>query len=100
MFTLLVDVPCLLLTNGALFTTEGKRNPWYMESEQKLQILRDVFDIDWAQADKPVEGALSRYTRAVVTDNRVLFYEDEEFINIIMDEFPDDHPLWEFIVLE
>ena len=71
-----------------------------MESNQKLQILRDVFDIDWTQADESVEGPLSRYAKAVVTDNKVLFYEDEEFINIIMDEFPDDHALWEFIILE
>ncbi len=71
-----------------------------MESTQKLQILRDVFDVDWTKTDESVDTALARFTRGVVTDDKVVFFDDEEFINIIMDEFPDDHALWEFITLD
>lgn len=71
-----------------------------MENTQKLQILRDVFDVDWTQTDESVDAPLARYAQAVVTDDKALFYDDEEFINIIMDNFPDTHPLWEFITLD
>ncbi len=71
-----------------------------MEAEEKITVLHDVFDVDWNQTDSPVAEDLKRFTHGVPTDHKYTWYDDDVFINILMDEFPDDHPLWGFIILD
>jgi len=72
-----------------------------MESESiKIRLLQEVFDIDWTQIDSSVGEDLARFTNGVVNDTKHVWYDDAPFINLLMDEFSDDHALWEYIILD
>ncbi len=68
-----------------------------MESQEKLRVLRDVFDIEWSEE---CDEDLVSLTRAVLTDEACEWYDDEAFIEMLLDELPDEHGVWEFIKLE
>ena len=93
-----------IYSNGATILSNTKRqskgNIAPMESEKKLEILQEVFDVPWDDVDEPMDESLRRFTQAVVTDGLAAWYDDDVFIDTLMDNFPDDHPLWQFIRLE
>ena len=71
-----------------------------MDSEEKLQILRDVHDVDWSTMDEPVAADLVRFTGGVIADSAPTWYDNAPFIDRLMDEFSDDHEIWDFITLD
>lgn len=71
-----------------------------MDHEEKLQLLQDVLDIDWAQTDASVSDDIVRLTRGILNDMQYTWYDDDVFINILLDEFADDHPVWAYIILD
>ncbi len=72
-----------------------------MESEDKITLLQEVLlNIDWNQTDVDVTADLVKFTRCVVTDNRGKWYTDDTFIDMLMDEFPDDYVVWDYIILD
>lgn len=85
-------VSTLHRNNKGLYTT--------MDHEEKLQLLQDVLDIDWAQTDASVSDDIVRLTRGILNDMQYTWYDDDVFINILLDEFADDHPVWAYIILD
>ena len=72
-----------------------------MDCTEKVQVLQEVFDVDFASiTEAPMGEDLTLFTKAVVNDYCLRWYDDEPFIEALMDSFPYDHPLWEFISLE
>jgi hypothetical protein len=71
-----------------------------MDTDEKLQIMSDVFDITWDEYEHDVNEDLVRFTRAVVTDACFSWYDDDPFIDILMDNFDDEHGLWQYISID
>jgi hypothetical protein len=71
-----------------------------MDSEQRLSVLQEVLDVDWSIVNTSMDEDLLKFVRAVVTDEVQAWYDDDAFIDVLLDNFPDDHPLWEFIRLD
>lgn len=73
-----------------------------MNSDQKLQILKDVFDIDWDTAtdDPNIAADLLRLVKAVVGGDPAVWWVDDPFIEILMDNFTDTELVWQCIRLD
>ena len=74
-----------------------------MKAETKIEILREVYDcsefLDVQYSSNSILHDLQRFTQDVLTDGVGEWEDDEIFIDIIMDNFSDEHPLWEYICL-
>ena len=72
-----------------------------MEAEQKITILQDVYDIeeifDDTYTEYDVLESLERFTRDVLHDQLGHWDSEDKFIDILLDNFPDDHDLWDHI---
>lgn len=71
-----------------------------MESEEKIKVLQDLFSVDWDGYDEDMSDKLVRYVSSLLNDYKCIWHDDEPFIEVLLDEFSDDHTLWSFIELE
>lgn len=71
-----------------------------MESKDKLKVLQDVFEVDWNEVEQDVNADLVRFTKAVVRGDKYTWYDDDPFIEALLDNFNDEDPLWQYIALD
>jgi len=72
-----------------------------MQDKVKLALLQEVHEIEWDDvSDNPnITADLARFTKDVLVSGETSWDEDEEFINVLLDYFDDDHVLWSAVVL-
>ena len=72
-----------------------------MEAQEKVIILQDVYDIeemfDSTFTEDQVLDSLLKFTKDVLHDELGEWDSEDKFIDILLDNFPDDHPLWNYI---
>ena len=72
-----------------------------MEANAQLALLQDLLDVNWAQQDAPrCYEDLVRYIHGVIVDAPTTWNDDDLFIEILLEEFDDNHQIWEYITLE
>lgn len=68
---------------------------------EKIQTLQEVLEVDWSEAeDVKVNRDLVRLVRCVVNDTKAVWYDDSEFIEILLDNFDDEHAVWDYIEIQ
>lgn len=69
----------------------------YYKTMEKMQVIQEILDVDWTDIDVEVSRDLLRLIRSVVEDTQSIWYDDEEFIMHIADNFTVEHPVWDYI---
>ena len=71
-----------------------------MENEDKFKVLQDVYELQWCEQEPELQLDLVKFTTCVMEGVEGAWYTEDAFIDYLMDEFSDNHPLWAFIKLE
>lgn len=72
-----------------------------MEAHEKVEILQEVYDIeelfDSTYTEPEVLESLQKFTKDVLHDQLGQWDSEDKFIDILLDNFSDDHILWQYI---